>query len=577
MAELTPALPTHTGARLSWAQFRAIAWLRWRILANSFRRKGGAGELIGRILVLPIAAGVALAPTALAGFFAWAAFAGGSPQHLSLVLWGAFAITQLFNLNLGQPGTTFDPTELIRFPVALPSYVLVRLCFGLLSPANLIVTLMSVAVFVGVTIARPALWPWTLAATAAFALANVLFSRLIFAWIDRWLSTRRARELFTGFIFVGSLALQYLNVNYNPGFNHGRSHGFTPQRLRSVQTALDHLHPWLRWLPPELTSASIIAAARGRFQMSVLDVALVLAYATVFLLAYALRMRTEYRGENLSDAANAVRPASRRADPARTIALSPGTELRPNAATQSRTWLPGSFAPLFRKELLYLRRNTGLLYGVVAPTVMVFLFAGRLSMRGGSHWILLMAVSYALLGLAPMSYNTFGLEGPGAQFYFMAPVPMRDVFLAKNAMQFLLAMVEVCAVIAIVIYVTGTPQVDDVLFVLLWATATLLLNTSLGNLRSLSAPKKVNPGRSLNRAQSQVSAWIAIGLLAGSGGVGAGLQFLSTYLHLRWLGLCLMGAFAVGGLVAYTQGLRGIEAYAMDHRDTLFEELGKKT
>ena len=59
------------------------------------------------------------------------------------------------NINLGQSGTAFDPTELIRFPMPLRRFVLVRLCFGLLAPGNLIVSLISVAVVVGRPGARP--------------------------------------------------------------------------------------------------------------------------------------------------------------------------------------------------------------------------------------------------------------------------------------------------------------------------------------------------------------------------------------------------------------------------------------
>ncbi len=578
MAELAPDLQGHTGAHLSWGQFRAIAWLRWRILANNFRRKGGAAELIGRILLLPLIACLVLLPSALAGFFGWYLAMHGSLQQLSLLLWAAFGLTQLLNINLGQPGTTFDPTELIRFPMALRNYVLVRLFFGLLSPANVVVTLMSFAIFVGITIDRPRLWPWTLLTMAAFGLANVLFSRMIFAWVDRWLSTRRAREIFTGLIFAVSLGFQYVNVTYNPGFQHGRTRAVTPENLHRAQRLMSYVHPWLRWLPPELSGSAVVAAEHGARGTSVLLTGTVLLYAGLFLFIYAVRTRTEYRGENLSDAANAVRPVRRQPSHAPRPVPAMRAVSQDLAAIPSHAGrIPASLGPMLGKELLVMRRNTGLLYGVVAPTVMVFLFAGRLSLRGGSPRLLLLAVAYALLGLAPISYNSFGLEGPGAQLYFMAPVPMREVFLAKNIMHFLLALFEVCAVIGIVSYVAGRPHLISTLFVLLWATGTLLLNTTLGNLRSISAPKKIKPGKSLNRAQSQVSAWIAIGLLAGCAGVGAGLQFLGAYLHQPWLGTALMAVFAVGALVAYSQGLNGIEAYAMARRETLFEELGKKS
>ena len=49
-----------------------------------------------------------------------------------------------------------------------------------------------------------------------FALVNIFFTRMVFSWIDRWLSTRRAREIFTGMIFVVSFGIQYINFTFNP-------------------------------------------------------------------------------------------------------------------------------------------------------------------------------------------------------------------------------------------------------------------------------------------------------------------------------------------------------------------------
>ncbi len=86
------------------------------------------------------------------------------------------------------------------------------------------------------------------------------------------------------------------------------------------------------------------------------------------------------------------------------------------------------------KELLYLRRNTGLFYGLVMPLVMVMIFAGRWTVRAGTHGplIFLSALAYGLLGVFPMSFNSFGLEGTGAQTYFFAPVRLREVMIGKN-------------------------------------------------------------------------------------------------------------------------------------------------
>ena len=66
------------------AQFVAIARLRWRITVNSFRRKGGAGELIARILVYPVLAGAAIVPTVGAGIGAYFLTAY---HHLGYIAW----------------------------------------------------------------------------------------------------------------------------------------------------------------------------------------------------------------------------------------------------------------------------------------------------------------------------------------------------------------------------------------------------------------------------------------------------------------------------------------------------------
>lgn len=579
MAELTAVPGRVTGPRLAWQQLTSIGWLRWRILANGLRRKGGTWDLLARILLFPLFAGLALLPTVAAGALAWYFANTGHLEHVAWILWAAVALTQLVNINLGQSGTTFDPVELIRFPMPLHRFVLVRLCFGLLAPANIIVGLISLATAVGLTIAKPSLWLPALVSLSAFALVNVLFTRMIFAWIDRWLSTRRARELFTAFIFIFSISIQYLNVRYNPGFQPER-HRHTPMGdppgTRHLQTVAERLHPYVFWLPPELTATAITSADEHQAGAWLEDTVGTLAFAALFLGIYALRMRTEFRGENLSDRAFATGPALPRArpgsDPAH-VADAPSFARR---SGREGGIFPASLLPLLGKELLVLRRNVGLFYGLVAPAVMVFLFAGRVSTRGGSHWVVLSAVAYALLGIASMSYNAFGTEGTGAQFYFFAPVRLREIFYAKNIFGLLLAAVEVVVVLAITAYVAGPPRITDCLFAVLWATGTVLLNTTLGNLRSVSAPKRVNPGRSMNKAQSAVSGYIALGILAGCAAIGYGCKLLTLYLQRPWLGLLLMALFAGVGIAVYVQGLRGIEAYALERRDTLFEELGKK-
>ena len=182
---------------------------------------------------------------------------------IELLLWITFAFCQLLNIQLGQAGTTFDPTELIRFPLRVRDYIYIRLCFGLLTPANVIGTLMSASIALGVIVMAPGLWLYAIVGLAVFAAANVLFSRMIFAWVDRWLATRRAREVFTGLVFAVSIGAQWANFTFNPAYNHGHSSSISPQKLAFALNIVHHVQPFLAWLPPQITAASLVAASHA--------------------------------------------------------------------------------------------------------------------------------------------------------------------------------------------------------------------------------------------------------------------------------------------------------------------------
>ncbi|HEX4155523.1 MAG TPA: hypothetical protein VHY48_07925 [Acidobacteriaceae bacterium] len=557
-------------AQQTVAQFRAIAWLRWRILFNGFRRKGGAGELVGRILVYPMLAAAAFFPTLGAGFAGWYFTTQGQIAHVSWLLWGAFILCQLLNINLGRPGTTFNPNELIRFPVRLRNFVAIRLFFGLLAPANVLIMLISLAIAVGISIARPSLCAYALIALAAFAAVNVLFTRMVFAWVDRWLSTRRAREIFTLLIFAGSIAFQWANVNFNPAYNHHRhANAITPQRMSAAVQLYHRAHPFLIYLPPELTGSALVAAQRGRWMLFTACVVATLLFAAIFLAVFTLRMRTEFRGEVLSDVANAV---AARKPLAAHVALAPSAGVDSGAPRR----LHSAVGVVLGKEFLYVRRNTGIFYSLIVPVVMVFLFAGKMSIRSNSAWLIPAAVAYTLFSVMPLSYNSFGLEAAGAQFYFLAPVRLRDVFLAKNILNLLLAFVEIVVVLAVIVYLSGRPSLLLLSVTLLWAASTLLIGLTLGNLRSVSSPKKIEFARAAGKQASPLSAFISMGVLLVLAAFGGGLLVAARFLNLSWV---LLPAFAIllaVAFVIYVLGLKHVERYALGHREELFEELSKR-
>jgi ABC-2 type transport system permease protein len=564
VAELTTAWTTAQ----TRAQFSAITRLRWQMYLNGFRRKGGKSDLAATLSVAPFALLIVSGLCFGAGATALWAVVSGHLDRVSWVLWGIFLLSQLANLNLGQPGTTFDPKQLIRFPMGVWSYTAVRLFFGILAPGNLIATLMSLAAAAGVTIARPALAGWAFVAMTLFAAVNVLFTRMIFAWVDRWLSTRRAREAFTALIFLISIAAQGLNFAYNPAYHNRR---MDLRKIEAVQSTLTRVERYVSVLPPELGGKSVAAAARGRVTAFAAMNLASAAWGALFLFVFSLRMRTEYRGENLSDPANAVRAA--KVAKHEVLHSAPGTVF---VAASAR---PADVTRVVAaKELLYLRRNTGLFYGLVMPLLMVLIFAGKWSTKWSAHGstVVMAALAYGLIGVFPMAFNTFGLDGTGAQTYFFAPVRLREVLMGKNVLCAGLAIAETLAILVVLSYTGSMPSLTVILGGLLWMVTTLLVELTVGNYMSIRSPKRIDPGRTAQKQARPASAFLSMGIVLASGLVGALVTYLAGWENVDWVVPIVFACTTVVAAWIYRQNLNKLDAYGWLHRDALFEELQRK-
>ncbi|MEO6923720.1 MAG: hypothetical protein ABI142_07845, partial [Bryocella sp.] len=378
----------------------------------------------------------------------------------------------------------------------------------------------------------------------------------------------------TAILILGGMVGQYLNVHLNPGLNHGDG-AAANSGLGHAAVLYQAAERYARPLPPALITNSITSAQAHHFGAWALSLLACFAYACVFYAVFAWRTATEFRGENLTDTANAVRKA-------KSAAVRPARSAAPLAAPTASVLLKtntrnSALTAILGKEILQLRRNTGLIFGLIAPIFFVFLFAGRIASRNDSHWIFPLALVYVLMAIAPLSYNSFGLEGEGAQFYFMAPVRMRDVLLAKNMLGFGIATVDVAVTVVVIAYVAVLPGAPVLIASLLWVVATVLMETLMGNRRSLTAPKKIEVGRVAGKQASQFSTLIAFGILAASSAVAGMLLTLTLYFGHAWL---LVPVFAVIAAVAvwlYLQDLERMDAFAGAHRETLIEVLGKKS
>ena len=111
---------------------------------------------------------------------------------------------------------------------------------------------------------------------------------------------------------------------------------------------------------------------------------------------------------------------------------------------------------------------------------------------------------------------------------------------------------------------------------MLWVLFATFFNAGVGNLRSITSPKKVDPNKVQPAAGLTAERVNESGADVGGGcRVGAGLILLGRSLGLLWLPIPVLLVGAVGAVLFYLRGLKRIDGLVAEHRETLIEELCK--
>jgi len=571
----TLALPPWTPAQTR-AQLAAVAWLRWRIFVNNFRyaaKRRTRARLVLLILTrilawTVIAVGFFAGPIVASAAVGYIAVAHHDLSLIGTLTWTVFSVSLFISINISPATIGFDLTQLLRFPIDFPRYLLVRLFFGLFAIPTLIANLALAAAAVGIGVARPALFPWAALVLAVFALHNVFFIRMIFAWVDRWMATRRAREIFGALVLFASLGFQL-------ALTGPRGHRGT--HIAAFLHLLAPLHPLLKYLPPSLAADAIAGLAHSTLAPAFASFFGLLAFALTFLAIFSLRLKKEFRGENLSEAARRTpRPATTSGGPS-FPASSERVGSSPHPFADSpRLTLPPTIAACLQKELIYLKRSGAQLYGLITPLFLVFIFARRNTTLGVSAMLLPYAVSYVLFGLLANLYNILGADGPGFNLYLLAPIRLRDVILTKNLVNSAVIAFEILLTCVAVSLIEGKiPPPAMLAATLTWATFALLANLTVGNLRSLFAPMRYELGKARRAPVAKGGAFVSLGVLTLTLAAGIPTILLCRHFDNLWLATPIFLALAAAALAAYLLVLNRIDAIALNRRDDLTEALCK--
>jgi len=535
-------------------QLLMVGWLRWRLFVNGLRPLTGKLNLAVQII---ISAGMGLGIFGFGvalGVGSFFAISRRQPGILSGELWFVFLFWLFFPLVISGFGAQADPASLLRFPLRYSTFVLLVFAHGIFDPVAAACLFWFATMSFGIAVASLSALAWAIPAFAACALLNLVLNRAIFAWLSRWMAQRRTREILGALFILLMLSLQFIS----------------PVATRYGQRAL----PWVArfasagsYLPPGMAAATIRAGRAGARGTACAEFAGLLLYNGVLGWLLAIRLRAEYRGENLSEAR---RPSAEAHSTVR-----PGW----NVAGVSPT-----VAALFEKDLHYLFRNSAAYISLLAPIFIIAVLGmgrhGSLHPRGagftlGQSTYFPMGVAYILLTMVGFAFNNLAYDGAGLPMLFAAPIRFRDVMAAKNLLHTMVLAAEIVLVFVLVEFITGpTPPlvVGVTLAGVLWA---LLMNLTAGNLVSLYFPRKLKLGQMRRQQASGFTVLISLGVQVSVAGVAAALYFLSRWAgNLAWCGI---GFFGLAGItwVAYRRVLNLVSSIASKRREALLAELSR--
>jgi ABC-2 type transport system permease protein len=554
------------------AQYAAFAEMRRRMFVNSLRSMRGSFEFGAKILSVVVYLGLGVGIGFGLGYAAYAMTAGGKPEALAILTWAVFALWQIVPVMVASFSEAVDLGGLLRFPLGFGPYTVLYLVFGLFDISTILGGLCLTGIWIGVGIARPALLPWTALVLAVFAAFNILLTRMIFAWIDRWLAQRRTREILSAVFLFLLLSLQLLNPALRTNTTKHGHHRSAPMISRQTLTEANRVQTAL---PAGLAAASLAEAANGRPAGAVVSVAWLALYAAGAGFLLCVRLRKEYRGENLSEA-----PARRSAAKSRTVRSDAGRRLAGNAAVSADAQARSSTGPVFavfEKELHYLLRSGPMLYSLVAPLVILFVFRGGSSSAAGHgfRYALLIGIAYGFLGLTRLIYNSLGAEGAGIQFYFTSPAPIRSVLLGKNLMHLALFGLELALVCTIVFFRFGLPDTPILLATFAWLVFAVPAHLAAGNILSITMAYRMNMGRMARDQGATGNALISMAIQAAILGVGAGVIFGMTALGHAQLAPLVLLVLAAGSLTFYLTVLKNTDRMVASRMESLAGVLAK--
>lgn len=535
---------------LASRQLAAILQIRWQMLVNKLRTRRGRGEAVSSILLGLFVCLFGIGPAVGFGYGAYAAVQNANPGLLSLLFWAVLLYWQFFPAMAVTASDAPDSSTLLRFPIRFSTFSFVWLLYGSLDSDLLIAGLWLFGILIGATIASPASFGWMALVLFLFATLNLLLSRLLAAWLERWLAKRRTRELLGILSLLAVLGIQVLPRLLLKTLPNDRL------------ASLWHHVVNLQWMLPPGVTARVFFTGLGQHAGGSEAISVLGLYLLVFAIMLAVRLHAQYLGENLSEAAH------RKQVEKPTAMFWSGLE---------RIGVPDAVVAVFEKEMAVLFRSGRQILTILIMPLFLLVIFGSLGtsdfFERAPYTGFPAATGYGLLLLSRLIYNSLGAEREGVQFLFVAPVRFRQVMLGKNLAHMTVFAIQCALVFACVTVTLAPPSTSDMALSIAALLFAALVNFTAGNLFSLKYPKKLDSRRS-----GQLKASAASGLAIFASQLAIALITAPLFLLVRrntapWTGVLVFLVLATFAFAGYLMSLGQVDRLALERREDLLSEL----
>lgn len=540
--------------RLSRAQYAAIVRMRLEMLRHGLRKSRGVMELVSQIINWTVLSVWGLGLGTGFGFLTYLAIHKNHAEGIEALLWLLLLFWQMIPITaVSFRSESFDLSGLLRFPMGYSVYYLLTLLSGLVDISTILGCFGLLGIVVGAGIAKPAALTGLIPALILFGAFNILLSRAILAWLDRWLAKRRSREVIGVCFFAFIIAMEFLNPAFHTHPRHDHAHD------KMLYAHLLMLVRDTRWLPPGLVLIGLKISTMAQSLVGLLLYTL----AAGWLLG--LRLYKQYRGENLSEAAAHADATATSKEKSKAGGFSPR----------------GPLGAIFVKELHYLLRSYQFLFSLVTPLLLVFILSNQ-HQPGKSpfvplHYILPVSILYAFLGLTRMLFNSLGTDSTGVGFYLSSPIPLRTVLLGKNLFHAVLFLIEIILLWGVAVLAFGLPNLKTFVVALCALIFIAPLEFTIANIISIHAPYPVNfsklgrmPGAGANALYSLLSVAL-IGVL------GAAVYLIAHRLGNLWYAAIIFLVLSEVTFFIYKKVLQQTDVLIRQRSEALLSELARIT